>query len=198
MEPGQQGRHAPSPQEGAGGFSLTQESEGQMSKRYTTAYINDESQVPDGYVPMALFDHTTRLHRALSKAHSEGKVRAVKLVRHEGDIKTGPVWVHGGDAEEFRQSHEATRPTAPEPADIPATAPVIACREHDERRVVSAAQMEAAVIALCEINNGITLMHATLERLTAAVENIATQPDYAASMRREITAACESSNGFHN
>jgi hypothetical protein len=36
--------------------------------------------------------------------------------------------------------------------------------------------VEAAVVALCEINNGITLMQATLERLTAAVESIATQP----------------------
>lgn len=169
-----------------------------MSKRYTTAYINDESRVPDGYVPMALFDHTTRLHRALSKAHSDGKVRAVKLVRHEGDIKTGPVWVHAGDAEQFRKAHEATPPASPEPADIPTTAAVVADREHDERRVVSPAQLEAAVAALCEINNGITLMQATLERLTAAVENIATQPDYAASLRRDIAATSETGNGFHN
>lgn len=45
-----------------------------------------------------------------------------------------------------------------------------------ERPAGSTSQMEAAVVALCEINNGITLMHATLERLTAAVESIATQP----------------------
>jgi hypothetical protein len=37
-------------------------------------------------------------------------------------------------------------------------------------------QIEAAATALCEMNTGVTLMRATLERLTAAVESIATQP----------------------
>lgn len=41
---------------------------------------------------------------------------------------------------------------------------------------IDSSHVESAVIALCEINNGITLMQATLERLTAAVESIATQP----------------------
>ena len=42
--------------------------------------------------------------------------------------------------------------------------------------LMSSGQIESAIVALCEINNGITLMHATLERLTAAIESIATQP----------------------
>lgn len=35
-------------------------------------------------------------------------------------------------------------------------------------------RMEAAVVAVCEINNGISLIAGLLERLTAAVESIAT------------------------
>lgn len=45
-----------------------------------------------------------------------------------------------------------------------------------QRTAPSSSQIEAAVVALCEINNGITLMQATLERLAQAVESIATQP----------------------
>jgi len=44
------------------------------------------------------------------------------------------------------------------------------------RTNASGEQVEAAVIALCEINNGITLMQQTLERLAQAVEAMATQP----------------------
>ena len=64
-------------------------------------------------------------------------------------------------------------------------------------RLVGDRQIESAILALCEINNGITLMQATLERLTQAVESIVTQP---------AAKACEpadefqqfSSNGFHS
>jgi uncharacterized membrane protein len=55
-----------------------------------------------------------------------------------------------------------------------------------------AGQNEAAVVALCEIINGISLMHATLERLTAAVESIATQP------KREPLEEFANDNGFHD
>lgn len=59
---------------------------------------------------------------------------------------------------------------------------------------VGIAQVEAAVVAMCEINNGITLMQATLERLTLAVESIATQPKTA----HDRLLATVDGNGFHN
>jgi len=68
----------------------------------------------------------------------------------------GRWYVHAAKANEFLAKSKAT----------PVETPV---RTDDGR-------IHAAVIALCEINNGITLMQATLERLTAAVESIATQP----------------------
>ena len=45
-----------------------------------------------------------------------------------------------------------------------------------QSRLITDRQVESAIIALCEINNGITCMQATLERLANAVESIATQP----------------------
>ena len=81
------------------------------TERFCTRFINDESQVPDGYVPLAKYQPGTRLHRAMVDAHRTGKVRAVKLVRHEGDLTTGHVWVHEGDACDFAQAYgQAKKP----------------------------------------------------------------------------------------
>jgi hypothetical protein len=72
--------------------------------QYQTGIITDVSQVPEGYVQLVKFADRRQpggktIHKALSEAHQRGDVRAVKLMRTLGDAKTGPVYVHRGDAE---------------------------------------------------------------------------------------------------
>lgn len=86
------------------------------SKAGQTKFISDESQVPAGYV--ALTSVTKRgtpeevnfLRRACD-AHGRGEIRAVKLVRSAGEVKTGRVWVHAGDFAEW--SARQTRGDSP-------------------------------------------------------------------------------------
>lgn len=67
-----------------------------------TRYISDESQVPSGWVPMAqLAPSDKALRRALTDAHRDGRVDAVKLVRRKGDVKTGRVWMDPDQATAF-------------------------------------------------------------------------------------------------
>lgn len=132
-----------------------------MSRKHSTRFINDESHVPDGYVPLASFGHNTRIHRALCDAHRDGRVRAVKLVRHEGDIKTGAVWVHEGDAAEFRDAYESPQPKAIADSAVEA---------------IGSRHAESVCESLSSIDATLDEIYRVLERLTTAAESIATQP----------------------
>lgn len=73
---------------------------------YRTAIITDVSQVPEGYVQLVKFanrrdQNYKTIQKALSDAHKNGHIRAVKLMRTLTDAKSGPVYVHRGDAEPF-------------------------------------------------------------------------------------------------
>jgi len=83
--------------------------------RYATVYIRDVSEVPDGYVPLGNWRHDRPTQQALSKAHTTGRIRAVKLVRTADEQVTGPVWLESLDAERFLESYRF-RGKAPEPA----------------------------------------------------------------------------------
>lgn len=128
-----------------------------MARKFRTKVITDESQVPAGWKRISALADSITEQKKLSDAHTEGVIEAVKLMRSIED-KTGPVWVDPNDARKVLA------------ADKPAVRHGVADSHAADRR------LEGAVIALCEINNGITMMQATLERLTAAVESIATQP----------------------
>lgn len=114
-----------------------------------------EEFIPPGFVPLANWDSRNRRHndghsvewKTLSDAVKNGEIPGFKL-------SNGRWYVHERVSNEYLANSTA-KPEVP-------------------TRVGS--RDEAAVIALCEINNGISLMHATLERLTAAVEAMATQP----------------------
>jgi len=100
----------------------------------------------------------------------------------------GPWFVHEDHIEATRRRRQSRREGAASP------------RRNDKSlkfgvNGVAAHQHEAAVVALCEINNGITLMQATLERLTTAVESIATQPK---TTHDHALATVAGGNGFHN
>jgi hypothetical protein len=143
-------------------------------RRFKTKVITDESQVPQGFKRISLLADSLTDQKKLSDAHTDGFIAAVKLMRSTED-RTGPVWVDAKAAREVLAGEKARTKKA--------------CTDE-----MSAGQNEAAVIALCEINNGLSLIHATLERLTSAVESIATQPKPAAHELMETI----SSNGFHN
>lgn len=63
-----------------------------------TRYITDESQVPAGWPTLASVADTPSERRALSKAHREGQIKAVKLVRSEAESRTGRVWLEPTEA----------------------------------------------------------------------------------------------------
>jgi len=95
--------------------------------------------------------------------------------------KGGPVWVSPEDARFILQSDK------PEPAKKSAADPATAA-------LMSSRQAESVIVALCEISNGVALMYDVLDRLTKAVESIATQPQ---TPHDRLVATVES-NGFHN
>jgi hypothetical protein len=138
-----------------------------MSRKHSTKFITDESQVPDGYVPLASFYKNKRIHRALCDAHKAGSVRAVKLVRHEGDIKTGTVWVHSEDAKSFEHSYgrEAPKHRFTVGSRMPLS-------KDDE--LLGYAELIAGRIG--DVSSSLEEMREVLERLTSAVESMATQP----------------------
>lgn len=80
--------------------------------QYQTGIITDVDQIPEGYVQLVRFADRRQpggktIHKALSEAHQRGDIRAVKLMRTLGDAKTGPVYVHRGDAEDHLRSRAA-------------------------------------------------------------------------------------------
>ena len=92
-----------------------------MNAKHTTRIITDESQIPDGFVPVSHFRENGFVQRwptiakAISDAHSLGRVRAVKLCCTLGDLKTGPVYVHEGDAAAFLAARYPSESAAHEP-----------------------------------------------------------------------------------
>jgi hypothetical protein len=140
---------------------------------------NDLEQM--GYVFLSTYDRAGRKNEEHSPEY-----KALLSAIYGGDVKGFQMggskrWlVHKASADEFlalQAMHKSATPLLrkAEPA----------CGDSSK---------EAAVVALCEINNGITLMQATLERLATAVENIATQPKTA---QREFFSVTDT-NSFHN
>jgi len=92
-----------------------------MNAKHTTRIITDESQIPDGFVAVSHFRENGFVQRwptiakAISEAHSLGRVRAVKLCCTLGDLKTGPVYVHEGDAAAFLAARDPQHDATQEP-----------------------------------------------------------------------------------
>lgn len=78
-----------------------------MKEKYQTKIITSDDQVPSDYVPVNNFrtngfvGRWATIAKAISEAHSNGHIRAVKLCRTVGDLKTGLVYVHEGDCTAF-------------------------------------------------------------------------------------------------
>jgi hypothetical protein len=154
-----------------------------MSK-FQTKVITDESQVPQGWMRVSQLCESLADQRKLSEAHTDGLIAAVKLMRSVND-RGGPVWVSPDDARLVLQS-EKPEPSKKFSADPPTAA------------LMSSRQAESVIVALCEISNGVALMLDVLERLTTAVEGMATQPRTEEQVREAITTACRNADGFEN
>jgi hypothetical protein len=70
--------------------------------KHTTKIINDVSQVPQGWIRLKAYTqtHGGSIRRLLSRAHYEGKVRAMKIMKTPYDSH-GAVFVEPNDAKEF-------------------------------------------------------------------------------------------------
>ena len=145
-------------------------------RRFKTKVITDESQVPNGFKRICQIASSLTDQKKLSDAHNDGFIEGVKLMRSTDD-RTGPVWVDAEAALRVLTSnssyHVAKAGTAKQPD------------SHGN---------DAALATLTRIDNGLALIHDTLERLANAVESIATQPKTA----QHDLMGTMSSNGFHN
>jgi hypothetical protein len=153
------------------------------SNKYKLSRVWDEAAIPAGWVQN--FKNNPRSHRFshfVVRAVDAGKVRCVC---YGGATKTcagGKYFIHPEDMKLLEQEWDEREC---EMSDEPAS---------EQNAGIGSDRLEAAVVALCEINNGITLMQATLERLTTAVESIATQPKTA---QQELLNTVNG-NGFYS
>jgi hypothetical protein len=123
--------------------------------------------IPDGWVPISQYD--TRPPGVDEVGPSGDYARILKALRTKPcpirHYKDGRGWVaNQSDIEEFL----ATRRLIGRPRKT----------SEDSARTsnqATASQIEAAVISLCEINNGIAVLGDTLRNLVAAVELLAEQ-----------------------
>lgn len=107
-----------------------------MKEKYQTKIITSDNQVPSGYVPVNNFrangfvGRWPTIAKAISEAHSNGQIRAVKLCRTVGDLKTGLVYVHEGDCtaflnERYSEPRTAAKAKDAEPARLHETGEAI-------------------------------------------------------------------------
>lgn len=76
------------------------------AKRYAARIVTSLDQVSEGYVPVPSLrgnanGYWPTVAKALSDAHAAGVIRAEKVVRSLGDLKTGRVFLHEEDARAF-------------------------------------------------------------------------------------------------
>ena len=136
--------------------------------RFKTQVITKREDVPEGYANLRLFvtrddgSVDTTLAKALSEAHTNGLLPAVKLFRSASDWKTGPVFLDRDAAQRFVAEWHAART----PRSTAMTMPVV-----DEQVAVP------TVAAMEELRLAIVSLAADVRNLQAAVE-----------LRAEITA----------
>lgn len=154
-----------------------------MNKAVQTVTSKIED-IPKHFIKIASFGchgsgkKGTPEYNAVFHAWSEGNIGGIKLMASPRDT-CGAIWVDPLEAEGVLRDAGliGSNKKIPDSAAAPAT------HGHDD----------TSVAALFELAQVLELMHATLERLTAAVELIATQPKTA---QQDLISTFES-NGFH-
>jgi hypothetical protein len=166
--------------------------------------VMNERQVPDGYIRNTV--NMEAVPARLQKSWSNWVNKQIKSTDRDGwtddpycvgghaeHYGGGVFYLHRDDLErlvkEFMSFQELSLGALASDAN-----PTVSPR-------MSASQVEAAVIALCEINNGITLIQATLQRVVHQLERIADDADEMATKpgnAHDRVVATVESNGFHN
>lgn len=142
-----------------------------------------EEYIPAGFVPLANWDHKRRGNNDGHSVQWKALGDAVKV----GDIPgfrlpNGRWYVHHHHAAEFLAKASDQLP--------------LVASKATRKTPTPDSQTEAVIVALCEINNGVAVMCDVLDRLTKAVESIATQPRTEEQVREAITTACRNADGF--
>ena len=133
--------------------------------KFHTRYITSQLEVPAGYVSLAsMCNGDVELKKVVSKAHCRGLIPAVKLCRHRGEERTGPVWVSKQHADEYLKQYFA--PPAPAHGN-----------EDDEVQPEAVTAANPLVIDAATCGRAIGLIGSFLERIADALEAMATQPE---------------------
>lgn len=141
--------------------------------------MNMNDFIPDGFVPLADWDSRNRRNNDGHSVEWKTLSDAVKASEIPGfKLSNGRWYVHAESASSYLKKQQA--------------APAESSAKPTYSGGIGSRQVESAVIALCEINNGITLIQATLERLVLAVESIVTKP------QRDPLQEFANVNGFRN
>jgi hypothetical protein len=149
-----------------------------MSTEIVQAVTSKKSDIPNHYIAISSYGchkgntekKASEEYKSLYRAWSDERIGGIKFM-HSVHDKRGQIFVDPSDAD--RVIAESTRPKPK---------PVLSDKSGGQRGLqfrvngVPVGDLDAAVSSLCEINNGISLIHATLDRLANAVESIATQP----------------------
>ena len=131
-------------------------------EKYATKIITDLSQVPDGYKRLSEVaprdtNESRNTHRVLSDAHMKGHVRAVKLVRTVDELRTGVVFIHVADSEDFIR-HRQGKAAAPK---------VLPCQLKKE---AEAFDCEGLIGAMESLRHAVAALSSNVRDLQAATE----------------------------
>jgi hypothetical protein len=141
--------------------------------------ITDESQVPEGYVPLSRWGADKTTHKRLSDAHSDDRLPAVKLMRTTSEAQTGKVWVHEESAirllaeiESAKNArHDAATPKVPASvAEVPKIAGQI------DHLVDMRISLSRSLAYLGDMYDVLEVIARATEATAKAVEDMATRP----------------------
>ena len=161
-----------------------------MSNKVTQSVTSRKSDVPSNYIPISSFgchnSHTdtkaSEEYKALYAAWCEERISGIKLMSNVHN-KRGQIFVDPADADRVINEHLQPQPKrAKKPADAG----------------IDKSHAENVCRSLASIDTTLDEIYRVLERLTAAVESIATQPKDTEQMVRNEIMAAVGSNGFHN
>jgi hypothetical protein len=147
--------------------------------------VYDIREIPEGYVPVSSYGANADKkkakpeYKAVRWAIDNELVASAKFCRSVGD-KTGPVFIHPDEATKAIELHADKRQRV---ASIALT-----------HSLPSDAASLNAVLSIAEIRLTMSRIEAILERLTTAVEGIATQPK---TPQQELLHTING-NGFHS
>ena len=143
-----------------------------------TPLITNQADVPVGYVQIARMVNDTMpkpatLLKALSDAHRQGKLEAVKLVRRVSEVRTAPVYVDRKQAEaiikariaDWEREEEALNP-------VPASASMPLSRTAEMHRRLRAEKKARIEARFDRLESMISEIKEMLREQAAAVGNI--------------------------